>query len=81
MKVIATRLGYYNLIRQKPGSMFHMDEDDYYKLDEKGKRMKDEDGKDIVCSWVEKVEQGKSPQKAQAESKQAAKPKKDDDVI
>lgn len=50
MKVKATRTGYYNNKRQKPGSVFELVP--YQKLDEKGKPV-EKDGEPVIVSAAE----------------------------
>lgn len=80
MQVKATKLGYYDLKRRKPGAVFDMDPATYAPKDKNGKPLVYKEGhpkagEEKVCLWVELVEPLPKA-KAQADVKQIQVPMK-----
>lgn len=70
MKVEAIRLGYYDLVRRRPGDVFHMKDSDY--------EIK-KDGLSVTCSWVIPV--GESVKTKGKKAKAEPESESDQDVI
>lgn len=57
IKVVATKMGQWNNLRIKEGSIFFMDEKALRKNPKDGTWLKDENGNLVLPSWVRPVEE------------------------
>jgi len=63
MRVRALKLGYYDLKRKKEGEVFEMDEQAYAPKNADGTPKVGDNGKPIICSWVELLDEQQASSK------------------